>query len=223
VIEDACQAHGAEYRGRKAGSIGDAGCFSFYPGKNLGAFGEAGAVVTNNRAIAQQLYILRDHGQEKKYHHVRIGWNGRMDGIQAAVLRIKLRQLEAGNAARQALARTYNDALAACPGVIVPHAAPDQVHVYHLYVVRLREREAVMQALAQRGITTGIHYPRPVHLQEAYRSLGYTTGSFPVAEQCAQEVLSLPMFPQLAPAAAVSVAQDLAAVLDSLRPAWTTP
>lgn len=219
VIEDACQAHGAEYKGRKAGSVGDIGCFSFYPGKNLGAFGEAGAVVTNRQELAQSIYVLRDHGQARKYHHSRIGWNARMDGIQAAILRIKLRDLDHGNKARRAAARIYDEALGTCAGVVTPYSAPNQLHVYHLYVVRMRNRDGIMQELAKRGIATGIHYPCPVHLQEAYRGLGYGVGSFPIAEASANEVLSLPMFPALTVEQATFVAHELGAVCEGVTEA----
>ena len=213
VIEDACQAHGAEYKGRRAGSIGHAGCYSFYPGKNLGAWGEAGAVVTNDRALAAKIRILRDHGQETKYHHSCIGWNARMDGIQAAVLRVKLKGLNHGNTARRAHARRYDELLSGLEHLAVPPAAEYGVHVYHLYVVRVPERDRILQALAQRGIACGIHYPKPVHLQGAYRSLGLGLGSFPVAERCAGEFLSLPMFPELTPTQVETVARELKAVL----------
>ena len=213
VIEDACQAHGAEYKGRRAGSIGHAGCFSFYPGKNLGAWGEAGAVVTNDRALAEKIRILRDHGQETRYHHTCIGWNARMDGIQAAVLRVKLKGLDRGNAARRAHARRYKELLADLDGLTLPLAAEYGVHIYHLYVVRVPERDRILQALARRGIACGIHYPTPVHRQDAYRSLGLGPGSFPVAERCAGEILSLPMFPELTPAQIETVARELKAVL----------
>ena len=213
VIEDACQAHGAEYKGRRAGSIGHAGCFSFYPGKNLGAWGEAGAVVTNDRALAEKIRILRDHGQETRYHHTCIGWNARMDGIQAAVLRVKLKGLDRGNAARRAHARRYKELLADLDVLTLPLAAEYGVHIYHLSVVRVPERDRILQALARRGIACGIHYPTPVHRQDAYRSLGLGPGSFPVAERCAGEILSLPMFPELTPAQIETVARELKAVL----------
>jgi len=213
VIEDACQAHGAEYKKRRAGSIGHAGCFSFYPGKNLGAWGEAGAVVTNDRALAAKIRILRDHGQETKYHHSCIGWNARMDGIQAAVLRVKLKGLDRGNAARRAHARRYEELLAGLDDLTLPLAAEYGVPIYHLYVVRVPERDRILQALAGRGIACGIHYPTPVHRQDAYRSLGLGPGSFPIAERCAGEILSLPMFPELTPAQIETVARELKAVL----------
>src|SRR5687767_11397628 len=181
VIEDAAQAHGAEYKGRRAGSLGDAGCFSFYPGKNLGAFGEAGAVVTNNRELAEKIRVLRDHGQVRKYHHSMVGWNCRMDGIQGAVLQIKLRHLEQGNQSRRAHAARYNEALQSVDAVVTPAEAGYAKHVYHIYAIRVQGRDTVMRTLTDKGIGCGIHYPIPVHLQECYRSLGYDRGSFPVA------------------------------------------
>lgn len=209
VIEDACQAHGADYKGRRAGSIGHAGCFSFYPGKNLGALGEAGMVVTNDRLLADRICVLRDHGQATKYHHTKIGWNARMDGLQAAALRIKLRTLDRDNAMRRELARAYTVALADCPNLVTPNTAPGQRHVFHLYVVRVLDRDHLATALAQRGIGTGIHYPIPVHLQEAYAGLGYARGSLPVAEEWAQEVLSLPMHPSLTFDQVATVSREL--------------
>jgi dTDP-4-amino-4,6-dideoxygalactose transaminase len=199
VVEDACQAHGAEYKGRRAGSMGDAGCFSFYPGKNLGAFGEAGAVVTNRGDIQHKLRVLRDHGQARKYYHSMIGWNCRMDGIQGAVLQIKLRHLEEGNKRRNSHAACYNQAFQDLEGIVTPSVAAGRTHVYHVYALRVPERDEVMAALANEGVGCGVHYPIPVHLQEAYASLGYGRGSCPVAEQCADEFLSLPMYPELTP------------------------
>jgi dTDP-4-amino-4,6-dideoxygalactose transaminase len=197
VIEDACQAHGAEYKGRRAGTIGDTGCFSFYPGKNLGALGEAGAVVTNSSELKEKIRMLRDHGQSRKYRHALVGWNARMDGIQGAALSIKLKGLATGNAARREHASHYDKLLKEINGVITPVAPADRTHVYHIYAVRVQHRDQTLQSLAARGVSCGIHYPVPVHLQEAYRSLGYSRGSFPVAERCADEFLSLPMFPEL--------------------------
>jgi dTDP-4-amino-4,6-dideoxygalactose transaminase len=197
VIEDACQAHGAEYKGRKAGSMGNTGCFSFYPGKNLGAYGEAGAVVTNDAALAEKMRIFRDHGQAKKYYHGMIGWNARMDGIQGAVLGVKLKYLEDWNEGRRNHAREYDGLLSPQRDIITPRAADYAKHVYHIYAIRVRERDRFMAYLAERGISTGIHYPVPIHLQDAYSFLGLGQGSFPVAEQCASEFLSLPMFPEL--------------------------
>jgi dTDP-4-amino-4,6-dideoxygalactose transaminase len=217
VVEDACQAHGAEYKGRRAGSIGDAGCFSFYPGKNLGALGEGGAITTNDPALAAKMKVLRDHGQESKYHHSCIGWNARMDGIQGAALSIKLKHLDRGNAARRAHAQLYGKLLADVDGVIIPSVAPSGVPVFHLYVVRVPERDRVLAALAQRGISCGIHYPKPVHLQKAYAGLGLGAGAFPVTERCAEGLLSLPMFPELTPEQIATVAAELKAVLASAK------
>ncbi|MBC7188208.1 MAG: DegT/DnrJ/EryC1/StrS family aminotransferase [Calditrichaeota bacterium] len=197
VVEDACQAHGAEYKGRKAGSLGDAGCFSFYPGKNLGAYGEAGAVVTNDRGLAERIRMLRDHGQAKKYYHRLLGWNDRMDGIQAAVLSVKLRYLPEWNKARRAHAATYQRLLSGNTALFVPYEAPYGQHVYHVYAIRTEQRDAMLEYLAKRDIACGIHYPVPIHLQEAYRFLRLGEGSYPVAERCARQFLSLPMYPEL--------------------------
>jgi dTDP-4-amino-4,6-dideoxygalactose transaminase len=197
VIEDACQAHGAEYKGRKAGSMGDAGCFSFYPGKNLGAYGEAGAVVTNNADLAAWMRMFRDHGQQKKYYHDVAGWNARMDGIQGAILSVKLKYLAQWNEARRRNAAHYADLLANVQGVTTPVEASYAKHIYHVYAVRVRNRDALIQNLGAQGIACGIHYPVPLHLQKAYASLGYGPGSLPLAEACAAEELSLPMFPEL--------------------------
>jgi dTDP-4-amino-4,6-dideoxygalactose transaminase len=197
VIEDACQAHGAEYKGRRVGVLGDTACFSFYPGKNLGAFGEAGAIVTGSADLQEKIKILRDHGQVRKYFHSVVGWNCRMDGIQGAVLRIKLRQLEAGNQRRRAHATHYDAAFSGVEGIVTPVQASCVRHVYHIYAIRVSDRDEVMKLLADQGIATGIHYPVPVHLQEAYRNLGYEPGAFPIAERCAAEFVSLPMYPEL--------------------------
>jgi dTDP-4-amino-4,6-dideoxygalactose transaminase len=197
VIEDAAQAHGAEYKGRNAGTLGDAGCFSFYPGKNLGAFGEAGAVVTNDTDLAEKIRVLRDHGQSQKYHHTTIGWNCRMDGIQAAVLSVKLRHLEQANLLRRQRASLYNQAFAEFDGVGTPVEANYARHVYHIYAVRVEERDELRRFLEAKGIGCGVHYPIPIHLQEAWRNVGYSEGSFPIAENLAKEFLSLPMFPEL--------------------------
>ena len=200
LIEDAAQAHGAEYKGHKAGSIGDVGCFSFYPGKNLGAFGEAGAVVTNDDKLQDKIRVLRDHGQVRKYHHAMVGWNCRMDGIQAAVLRIKLRHLDQANERRRIHARQYDQLFQGLEEVVPPVEAAYGKHVYHLYPIRVRERDEVMRLLEEKGIACGIHYPVPIHLQEAYRGLGYRAGAFPVSERICTEFISLPMFPELTPA-----------------------
>jgi dTDP-4-amino-4,6-dideoxygalactose transaminase len=207
VVEDACQAHGAEYKGRKIGTLGDAACFSFYPGKNLGAFGEAGAVVTQNADLQEKIRILRDHGQIRKYHHTVVGWNCRMDGIQAAVLRIKLRHLETGNRLRRSHAAHYDRAFGAIEEVITPGLTDGARHVYHIYAIRVQDRDEVMRFLAEKGIGCGVHYPIPIHLQQAYRSLGYERGAFPIAERCAEEFVSLPMFPELTSAQVEMVTQ----------------
>ena len=198
VIEDACQAHGALYKGKKAGSLGNAGCFSFYPGKNLGAYGEAGAVVTNNPAMAAKIRMVRDHGQSKKYHHDLIGWNDRMDGIQGAILSAKLKHLSTWNEARRKNALLYTKLLKNTGGIVVPEEAPYARHIYHVYAVRVPNRDKLMSALGEKGISSGIHYPIPIHLTDAYKFMGLGKGSFPAAEKCADEFLSLPMFPELA-------------------------
>jgi dTDP-4-amino-4,6-dideoxygalactose transaminase len=196
VIEDAAQAHAGEYKGRRVGSIGDLGCFSFYPGKNLGACGEAGIVVTNNEEYAEKIRMLRDWGQERKYHHVYKGFNYRMEGMQGAVLRVKLRHLDAWTEARRRHASSYDEFLANS-SIRTPVQADYARHVYHVYAVRIPERDAIQEALQARGIQTAIHYPIPVHLQKAYKEFGYSRGDLPVTEQAATELLSLPMFPEL--------------------------
>lgn len=197
VIEDACQAHGAEYKGQRAGSMGDAGCFSFYPGKNLGAYGEAGAVVTNNRELADKIKMLRDHGQKEKYYHSMVGWNCRMDGFQGAVLSVKLKHLGQWNESRRKNAEFYNSLLADLDPIVTPFEADYARHIYHIYPILTENRQQLMDALAKKEIYCGIHYPVPLHLQAAYSSLGYKKGDFPVAEKCANQLLSLPMFPEL--------------------------
>jgi dTDP-4-amino-4,6-dideoxygalactose transaminase len=197
VLEDACQAHGAEYKGRRAGSLGDAGCFSFYPGKNLGAYGEAGAVVTSDHKLADRIRMLRDHGQSRKYYHEMVGINGRMDGIQGAVLSVKLKYLDAWNSARRDHAALYERLLDGIPAVSAPKEMQYARHVYHVYAVRSGGREKLIDALAESGIACGVHYPVPIHLQQAYASRGEGAGSYPVAERCAREFVSLPMFPEL--------------------------
>ena len=197
IVEDAAQAHGAQYKGQKAGTMGDAGCFSFYPGKNLGAFGEAGAVVTNDPELRKQMQMLRDHGQSRKYYHSTMGWNCRMDGIQAAILSIKLRHLDEANSLRRKHALEYNQAFAGIDEVLTPLEAKYARHVYHVYAVRVQERDATLRHLQEQGVGCAVHYPVPIHLQEAGRNLGYTKGAFPIAEKLADEFLSLPMFPEL--------------------------
>jgi dTDP-4-amino-4,6-dideoxygalactose transaminase len=196
VIEDAAQAHGAQYKGRPAGSIGDMACFSFYPGKNLGAYGEGGAVTTNNAEYAHTIRTLRDWGQDRKYHHVLRGFNYRMEGFQGAVLGVKLRHLDRWTDARRAAVRQYNELLSGSD-VQVPVEMPYARHVYHVYTVRSSDRDGLQSALAAEGIQTGIHYPVPAHLQPAYADLGYGRGSFPQSEKAANEVLSLPLFPEM--------------------------
>jgi dTDP-4-amino-4,6-dideoxygalactose transaminase len=199
VIEDAAQAHGAEYKGKRAGSLGDAGCFSFYPGKNLGALGEAGAVVTSDPELQRKIRILRDHGQIQKYRHAMVGWNARMDGIQAAVLDVKLRHLQRGNELRRAHAAKYDEALSNIEKLMPPYTADYAKHVYHIYAVRVHARDDVVHSLEKMGVICGIHYPVPIHLQEAYQDLAYPTGAFPIAERTARQFISLPMFPELTP------------------------
>jgi dTDP-4-amino-4,6-dideoxygalactose transaminase len=196
VIEDAAQAHGARYKGKRVGGLADIGCFSFYPGKNLGAYGEGGGVVTNNPEYDRKIRMLRDWGQEKRYHHVVLGYNYRMDGIQGGILRVKLRYLDGWTAARQAHAAQY-DQLLSDTGLKTPVVMPYAQHVYHVYALRTPNRAQLQEQLAAKGIQTGIHYPIPVHLQQAYAELGYKAGDFPHSERAAAEVLSLPMYAEL--------------------------
>ena len=196
VIEDACQAHGAEYQGRRCGSIGTLGCFSFYPTKNLGAYGEGGAVVTGDRELAARIRRLRSWGETTRYEHETRGFNCRMDGLQGAILDVKLGHLDAWIEARRAHAAAYARCLADTAAV-VPRPRDEARHVYHVYAVRVPQRDALRARLADAGVQTAIHYPIPLHLQPAYRDLGYARGDFPVAERLAGEVLSLPMFPEL--------------------------
>jgi dTDP-4-amino-4,6-dideoxygalactose transaminase len=198
VIEDACQAHGARYRGRRVGSLGNAAAFSFYPAKNLGAYGDGGIVVTSDAKLAAYIEMARNYGQREKYHHEILGHNHRLDTVQAAVLRVKLKRLEERNAARRAHAELYRRLLEGA-GVVLPDLAPFGEPVWHLFVVRLKRRDALRAYLAGRGISSGIHYPIPIHMQEAYRGLGCRKGSFPVTEAYAGEILSLPMYPELTP------------------------
>ena len=204
VIEDAAQAHGAEYRGQRAGSLGDMACFSFYPGKNLGAYGEGGMVVTDNPDYARKIRMLRDWGAEKRYHHELKGYNYRLEGIQGAVLRVKLRHLEKWTEARRAAAARY-DKLLEGSGVPTPTALPHNRHVYHVYAIRTTQRQKWQEALQAKGVATGIHYPIPVHLLPAFADLGYKEGAFPHSERAANEVLSLPMFPELTEAQCAEV------------------
>jgi dTDP-4-amino-4,6-dideoxygalactose transaminase len=214
VIEDACQAHGAEYfskkenRWKKAGSMGVAAAFSFYPGKNLGACGEAGAVTTNDANLAKHIRMLRDHGQSKKYYHEIEGYNGRLDAMQAGFLTVKLRQLRKWNDQRRECAARYQELLESAPeGIILPYEPAWSKAVYHLYVVRVQDRSQLQKYLGDNHIGTGIHYPVPLHLQNAYASLGYGEGSFPVTERVASEIVSLPMFPGLDESRQLAVAK----------------
>jgi dTDP-4-amino-4,6-dideoxygalactose transaminase len=214
VIEDAAQAHGAEFKGKRAGSLGRLGCFSFYPGKNLGAVGEGGAVVTNDPELAKTIRMLRDWGQAERYHHVLQGFNFRMEAIQAAVLDVKLSHLEAWTEARRNHAARYGERLSAA-GIQLPVEPKERRHVYHVYAARFADRESVRRKLAENGVATGIHYPVPVHLQPAYAGLG-RDGDFPVTERAAREFLSLPLFPEMSQEQAETV---VGAVHDALASA----
>ena len=213
VIEDACQAHGAEYDGKRVGGIGDMAAFSFYPGKNLGAYGEGGMVTTSNAEFARKIRMLRDWGAEKKYMHVLKGYNMRLEGMQGAILRVKLRYLEQWTEARRAAAKRY-DALFAGTNIATPFAAPNTRHVYHIYSTRTPARAKWQEALNAKGIQTGIHYPIAIHNLPAYADLGYKNGDFPHAERAAAEQLSLPMYAELTPAMQEEVA---AAVIELAR------
>lgn len=195
VIEDACQAHGSEYKGKRAGSLGDIGCFSFYPGKNLGAYGDGGAIVTNDPEMAEKLRMMRDYGQKAKSNHEFVGCNSRLDSLQAAVLKVKLRHMDRWNAMRRENAGLYTKLLG--DSVRTPIISKDSSHVFHLYVVRHKERDRLSESLGSLGISTGIHYPTPVHRQKAYSHLSLPEGSFPVAEGFSKQILSLPMYPEL--------------------------
>jgi dTDP-4-amino-4,6-dideoxygalactose transaminase len=215
VIEDAAQAHGALYKGRRVGARGRANCFSFYPGKNLGAYGEGGAVVTDDAEVARRLRLLRDHGSEQKYRHEIVGYNFRLEGLQGAVLNVKLKYLDGWNDLRRAHAARYRELLAGAHGssnesaLVLPQELPYARHIYHLYVVQTAERDALQKHLSAAEIQTGIHYPVPVHLQPAYRALGHKPGDFPEAERQAARVLSLPMFPELSDEQIARVAEAL--------------
>ena len=210
LVEDACQAHGARYKGQRVGGLGRLAAFSFYPAKNLGAYGDGGAVATNDDELAERIRLLRDLGQERKYVHVVQGWNERLDTIHAAVLRVKLGHLDPWNALRRGHAEAYGAALASS-GLEIPAVAPWAEHVWHLYVIRAVERDALKASLAASGIQTGMHYPLPLHRQPALQSLGYAPGQFPVTERWAREGLSLPMFAELTAAEIKTVAKAIAA------------
>jgi dTDP-4-amino-4,6-dideoxygalactose transaminase len=208
VIEDACQAHGAEYKGRRAGSLAVAGCFSFYPGKNLGACGEGGAVTTDDAELAQRMKMLRDHGSCRKYEHRYVGHNMRMEGLQGGILAVKLRFLDRWNDQRRKLALHYEKALDGMQ-LTLPREMTYGRHVYHLYVIQSDERDGLRQELLKAGIESGLHYPIPLHLQEAYRHLNYSEGDFPVTERVKDRILSLPMYPGMKQAAVDYVAGEL--------------
>ena len=197
VIEDACQAHGALYKGKGVGSLGDVGCFSFYPGKNLGAYGDAGMVVTSSKEIADKIRLLRNYGQPQKYQHVMMGYNRRLDSLQAAVLRAKLRHLDDWNAARRRAAKLYDELLDGLAEVKTPYSAEESSHVYHLYVIQHPRRDQLLQHLKDHGVFGGLHYPTPVHLQPCYEHLNKPLGSLPVTEAIASRVISLPMFAEI--------------------------
>lgn len=198
VIEDCAQAHGALYKGRKVGSFGDAGCFSFYPTKNLGAFGDGGMVVTNSKEIHRQLLLLRDYGRKSRYRHIIKGYNSRLDTLQAAILRVKLKYLDSWNNKRRWAAQLYSELFKEADlEIILPFEADYARHIYHLYIVRIKNRSRVIKRLSERGVRTLIHYPIPIHLQKAFKDLGYKRGDFPITEKVCREVLSLPMYPEL--------------------------
>ena len=209
LIEDACQAHGSEYKDRKAGTVGIAGCFSFYPGKNLGALGEGGAIATNDAALAEKLRMLRDHGSLRKYEHTLPGFNFRLEGLQGGFLAVKLPHLDTWNNERRQIATFYNEKLRDA-NLTLPVEMPYGKHVHHLYIIQTDNRDEVKQQLAEKGIDTGLHYPVPLHLQDAYRDLGYKKGDFPVSERLSQHILSLPMYPGLSIEAAEYVVSTLA-------------
>jgi dTDP-4-amino-4,6-dideoxygalactose transaminase len=209
VIEDAAQAHGARYRGRPVGTIGDLGCFSFYPTKNLGAYGEGGAVTTNNPDYAKKIRMLRDWGQDRKYHHLLRGFNYRMEALQGAILRVKLRHLEHWTEARRAAASKYNQLLTNC-AVEIPTELGWARHVYHLYTIRAEDRDGLQTALLAEGIQSAVHYALPAHLQPGYADLGYSRGAFPESEKAAQQVLSLPLYPEITASQMEKVSNALA-------------
>jgi dTDP-4-amino-4,6-dideoxygalactose transaminase len=216
IIEDAAQSHGASQDGSPAGTLSLAAAVSFYPGKNLGAYGDAGAVLTSSADVARAVRLLGDHGSERKYVHQRLGFNSRLDSLQAVVLRAKLRRLEAWNARRRAAAARYRELLSGLDDVALPEAVPGNLHAWHLYVIQVPRRDHVLEFLRQRGIQAGIHYPVPVHLQPAFRCYGYGPGDFPVTEAAADRIISLPLYPHITPA-------QQAAVADAVRGALSSP
>jgi dTDP-4-amino-4,6-dideoxygalactose transaminase len=208
VIEDACQAHGAEYKGKKAGSLGHVGCFSFYPTKNLGAYGDGGMIVTNDEALREKLLLLRNYGQKDKTHSLIKGYNSRLDELQAAFLRVKLKKLDRWNQARRVNADMYKELLTGC-NIILPQEAGYARHVYHLFTIRHKKRDSLMQFLRTKGVETLIHYPVPIHLQKAYSNCGLREGDLPVTESCANEILSLPIYPELTEAEVQKIAAHI--------------
>ncbi len=222
VIEDACQAHGASYKGKRVGSLGHAAAFSFYPGKNLGAYGDGGMVVTKDRKIADRLEMLRNYGQKEKYKHLFRGYNRRLDTMQAAILRVKLKYLEKWNAARRWNAKLYQKHLEGS-GVVVPGEAGGAESVWHLYVIRTERRDALKEHLVSKGINASIHYPIPIHLQPAYQDLGYKRGDFPVTEAYADRILSLPMYPELSDRQVEFISQTVCEFQSAPRPDKVSP
>jgi len=214
LVEDCAQGHLSEYRGRPVGGLGYSSSFSFYPGKNLGAYGEGGAVATNDPELARKFRMIRDHGSERKYHHEMLGHNYRMDGIQGAVLGVKMKHLQRWTEARRAHASQYGNLLRGLPDFVLPAEMPYAKHVYHLYVVRTPQREKLQTHLQKRGISTGLHYPVPLHLQKAFQHLGYKKGDFPVSEMAADHVLSLPMYPELTTGQVEYVAESIREFFD---------
>lgn len=217
LIEDACQAHIAEYKGKKVGTFGIAGALSFYPGKNLGAYGEGGAVITDNDELAEKVRMLRDHGSKQKYCHEIVGGNFRMSALQSAILNVKLKHLREWTTKRRNIAYLYNQFLSGIDSIVTPYELPYVKHVYHLYVVRMlnKSRDGVRKKLLEMGIQTGIHYPIPLHLQKAYESLGYKEGVFPVTEKCTKQILSLPIYPELKNEEVEFVAEKLKEILEN--------
>jgi dTDP-4-amino-4,6-dideoxygalactose transaminase len=212
VIEDACQAHGAEYKGKRAGSIGDAGCFSFYPGKNLGAYGEAGAITTNNKELNDKIRMLRDHGQSKKYYHDIIGWNARMDGIQGAILSVKMKYIERWNESRRKNAMLYDKLLTSISGIIIPKEHDQCKHIYHIYAIRVRNRNELINVLKDREIYCGIHYPFPIHLQRVRQFFRLLNENFPITEKCSNEFISLPIYAEISKEQVEFVANEILSI-----------
>ncbi len=216
VIEDAAQAHGSKYKEKGPGAYGDVATFSFYPGKNLGAFGDAGAIITNDAVLARKIKMLSNHGRIEKYIHEMEGFNSRLDSIQAAVLRIKLKHLDYWNDKRIENAMYYNELLGQC-NLITPKVVNDCKHVYHLYVVRINDRDTVKEELLKENIYTGIHYPVPLHLQPAYKYLGYSEGDFPISEKVSKEIISLPMWPELEKETIKSICDTITRIISKLK------